>query len=425
MSELAYNGNGEKFTPPATAIEWKLSKVEKVGPPRVLYDKLSGLPQFCSIDIDAESFRNVIGGVPGKYRLDAVDGDRKRIECPPAYVVIEERAAPETSTSAPMAPVRDAREDAMVLLLKAHTDSIKAQIEAQTEAMRSQTEMMRTLATANVEMMKAGAELVRAADGAGLPRRDPPPAPDVYYVEESDDEERRTPPPSIDWNEILKVAGAILPSVCDPEKLGALWSLLRGRGGGADKRRTSGSAADVPRERSQRQAPAAPAPRPRSSARNPQQTATRAPAVTRPDSAPSTSPPVGAPVTAATASDATPATATAIATVEPTSSTNSLAVVRDSDTQHDGAELESSAGNHDDDAEIDQAALDELPPQLKMMMYFGIFKEQLTPGEWKLCETAIREMSDEERTVWREHLLGLPIEDALAEVRAAIAGGAA
>jgi hypothetical protein len=160
--------------------------------------------------------------------------------------------------------------------------------------------------------------------------------------------------------------------------------------------------------------------------RNPTHSAPPAAAVTRPEAAPSNAPaPVAAPTTAATASDATLATATAIATMEPVSSTDAISVVRDSDAQHVGEELEPGADDHGDETEIDQAALDELPPQMKMMMYFGIFKEQLTPGEWKLCETAIREMSEEERTVWREHLLGLPVDDALAEVRAAIAGGAA
>src|SRR5262249_53584848 len=120
------------------------------------------------IDADAEyiEFRAAVGNVPGFYRLDQVDEDGTPVEdAPPAYVSIE-----STRNAAPAGEI-DPRE-AIIRDL--------AQIIA---------DVTRTIAERFSNVMQAAAEILRAADGAGLSRREPPPPPPPAPDEDEDDDQ--------------------------------------------------------------------------------------------------------------------------------------------------------------------------------------------------------------------------------------------
>lgn len=339
MAELAYNINGDPFELPSNATQWKVMRMNPKGPPATVYR--DGLPLRTPTGIDIDGLRNALGGVAGKYRLNPVDDQGKPVDAPAAYVQIDEADGDAPPIAA---PVRDARDEVLVQLLRSQTD-----------AMRSQVEMFARVVEANVEMSKAAAELIRAADGAGLPRRQPPPpAPEPVYVDVQDeDDEDSDPSPTTDWIGLINTIGQILPMLCDSDGLGALWSTVRKRGGGGGSRKPSPNAVVTPRAGSMHPAPAAPAP--------------------------------------------------------------SGAVVSSTPTPADG-ELEQVADTHGD-----QAA--ELPPKAKnMLLHVSAIQQQLTPDEWKLCEAVIREMPSEERIVWRDQLLALSVDDAVALIRSAIEG---
>src|SRR5262249_7754618 len=125
------------------------------------------------IDTDAEfvEFRAAVGNVPGFYRLDQVDEDGTPVEdASPAYVSIG-----STRNATPTGDI-DSR-DAIIRDL--------AQINAI---------MVRTTTARLGSVMQATADVLRAADGAGLTRRQPPsptppPAPDDDDEDEDGDDE--------------------------------------------------------------------------------------------------------------------------------------------------------------------------------------------------------------------------------------------
>lgn len=369
MSELAYNLNGDRFTPPASAKYWRPKRMQPKGPPATVYK--DGIPARAPIDADIELLRNAVDGVPGRYRLDPVDDEGRLVEGPAAYVQIDE---PDSEATQPAPPVRDARDEVLVQLLR-----------VQNEAMRTQAEMFARVVDANVEMAKAASELIRAADGAGLPARQPVPLPEPVYVDTStDDDDRDVLPPATDWIGLINTVGQILPMLCDAAGIGGLLDGLRGRGGGGRSRTMSTRSAETPRASSPRPAPTAPAPRP----------------VAR-TSAPG----------AALSTSAEPSRNSGAAAVAPAS-----------------VELEQPADSHDAGTsgdEITQEVADSLPPQAKnLLLHLKSIQEQLTADEWKLCEVVIQEMPQSERLQWRDQLLALSVDDAVALIRSAIAASA-
>ncbi len=139
------------------------------------------------MDADAEytEFRSAVGNVSGFYRLDQCDDDGAPIEdAPPAYVSIESarNAAPTGELDFRDALIRDL-----------------AQINA---------EMTRTIVERFANVMQAAADVLKAADGAGLPRRAPPPPPPAPApAEEEDDDEGDE---DLEEDERPRAAGAIL-----------------------------------------------------------------------------------------------------------------------------------------------------------------------------------------------------------------------
>jgi hypothetical protein len=153
MSELAFNQNGDLFDVPAVVTGWRVRRLKPRGAPELVYGR-DGRPLTISIEADMSELRHAVGGVLGKYRLDPIDEDGKLVDATqPAYVQVvkAEQPADAVATATP-------RDDGDNVLR---------------EAMRLNTELAKSIVDRFPEMMQSAAELLRAADGAGLPARQP------------------------------------------------------------------------------------------------------------------------------------------------------------------------------------------------------------------------------------------------------------
>lgn len=178
MSELAYNLQGERFQPPATAASWRVRRLKPGGrgTPDVVFSK-DGAPLMLPLETDLTDFRRAVASQPGRYRLDPVTEDHRPCEGgQPAYLQISEQ------DEAGEAPVDSRRSDSDDLLR---------------ELMRANAEMVRNITDKFASVMDSAAVLIRAADGAGLPARDPMALPphiaeawrNAQPVNETDDDE--------------------------------------------------------------------------------------------------------------------------------------------------------------------------------------------------------------------------------------------
>jgi hypothetical protein len=157
MSELAFNINGDPFDVPANAIGWRVRKMKAKGAPEVVYGR-SGQPLVLPLEADIDDVRAEVTGT-GRYRLDPVDDTNKPIEGAPAgYVYVHD--APAALAPAP-ASVQSSSH------LPAPSDNVVI------EAMRMNAEIAKSVVDRFPLMMEAAATLLRAADGAGLPAREP------------------------------------------------------------------------------------------------------------------------------------------------------------------------------------------------------------------------------------------------------------
>lgn len=152
MSELAYNVTGDRFEPPASASFWRVRRLKPGGrgTPDVVFGP-DGAPLMLPIDAELADFRGAVKNAPGRYRLDPVDETYKSCEegCP-AYLCIDDTpdAGGHQAAAAP------------------NHDVIR-------ELVRANTEMVRSIADKFSAVMDSAAALIRAADGAGLPAREP------------------------------------------------------------------------------------------------------------------------------------------------------------------------------------------------------------------------------------------------------------
>ncbi len=179
MSELAFNVHGENFEVPAVVRGWRVRRLKPRGAPELVYGR-DGLPLTLAIDSDIADLREAVDGVVGRYRLDPVNDDGKHVEtAPAAYIQVVKAEQPEEP--APRVPTKD--------------DVLR-------EAMRLNTELARAVVDRFPEMMKAAAEVLRAADGAGMPSRRPELAPI--------DHDNEAASPTIDFGAIVQ---QLLPGV--------------------------------------------------------------------------------------------------------------------------------------------------------------------------------------------------------------------
>ncbi len=183
MSELAFNATGDNFETPAIVTGWRVRRMKPRGAPELVYGR-DGRPLTVPIESDMDDLRDAVGGVLGKYRLDPINDDAKIIESVPAayiHVVKAERAV-ETA-------IGPAQRDDSDSLLR--------------EAMRHNTELAKSVIDRFPEMMQAAAELLRAADGAGLPSRKPRFVEIEDEDDDGDDELEVAAPPGFDLNALV------------------------------------------------------------------------------------------------------------------------------------------------------------------------------------------------------------------------------
>lgn len=185
MSELAFNANGETFEVPASVTGWRVRRMKPRGAPELVYGR-DGRPLVIPIESDTDDLRNAVMTF-GKYRLDPVNEDGRTVEnVPAAYVQVIKTS---NDVAAPLPATRDE-----------HEDPIR-------EAMRLNTELAKAVIDRFPEVMTAAADLLRAADGAGLPAR----APRMIDADTDEDEEEVAPPPGgFDLNAFI---GQIVPVI--------------------------------------------------------------------------------------------------------------------------------------------------------------------------------------------------------------------
>jgi hypothetical protein len=216
MSELAFDANGEPFDLPATAAYWRVRRFRNIGArggPEVVFGR-DGSPLILPIDTDLAEFRAQTEGVPGRYRLDPLDERQRPVGgLPAAYLQISEP---------PRGPASAGEEHSAVIR----------------ELARANADMAKTIADKFAAVMQSAADLLRAADGAGLPARTPP-AGEPRNGATADDDDGDEEEPRSELAEIIK---QVMPLV----QL-AVTRMLSGRGAGP----RNGGAAGEP-------APAAP-----------------------------------------------------------------------------------------------------------------------------------------------------------------------
>src|SRR5262245_14109641 len=211
-SELAFNANGEPFDLPDTVTGWRVRRLRGGrGAPELVYGR-DGRPLTLGIDAGMDELRDAVE-LSGRYRLDAVDDDGKVIpNVPPSYVqvTVAERNSSVPEVEAPVAMTS--------------TDlAVRELVRANVELARQNTELARTVATQQPDLVKAAAEILRAADGAGLPRREP--AADWYDDEEESDEPEAAPHPAFDVGTLMAQLVPVIARLTgmDAGKVGVLF----------------------------------------------------------------------------------------------------------------------------------------------------------------------------------------------------------
>ncbi len=196
MSELAYNANGDTFEIPATVTGWRVRRMKPRGAPELVYGR-DGRPLTVPVESEIDDLREAVV-TPGRYRLDPINDDGKCVDgVPPAYVqVVKPERTADTSTALVVPSTGD--------------DAIR-------EAMRLNTELAKSVIDRFPDMMTAAAELLRAADGAGLPARRPRELDADDHGDEADVDDARNEvasaaPPSFDLNTFVNL---LIPKIPD------------------------------------------------------------------------------------------------------------------------------------------------------------------------------------------------------------------
>lgn len=149
MSELAFNLSGERFEMPSSAAFWRVRRLKPGGrgAPEVVFGR-DGAPLVIPVETGLEDFRTLVRDEPGRYRLDPVDEDQRGCDDgSPAYLHIAEDGGGGARGSEHGPLVR--------------------------ELARSNANIVKSITEQFAGVIQAAAQLIRAADGAGLPAREP------------------------------------------------------------------------------------------------------------------------------------------------------------------------------------------------------------------------------------------------------------
>ncbi len=221
MSELAFNINGEAFEVTEDATGWRVRRMRAKGSPEVVYGK-DGLPLILPIDAEHDDLRSEVT-VSGRYRLDLVDQNNRAIADVPSGYVQVNLDAPMAATAGPSALMARASDNIVI------------------EAMRTQAAMALAVIERFPQVMDSAATLLRAADGAGLPAREPRglvPEQDDEDEDDDDDDMAKDTRPAFDLQALLSQLAPILMMAFGNGKKGA------GLAGVLDWRKAAKSHAD-------------------------------------------------------------------------------------------------------------------------------------------------------------------------------------
>jgi hypothetical protein len=176
MSELAFDMNGDPIVLPAHAQHWRVRRFRSPGSrgaPEIVASR-DGAPLILPIDIGFLEFRELVEDVPGRYRLDPLDEGRKIISnAPAAYLTIAEMPR----NGGGMAPPNPETPESVLQSLA----------RANVEMARVNADVSRNIADRFAGIMQAAAEVIRAADGAGIVARQPLELPAVDDQGDGDD----------------------------------------------------------------------------------------------------------------------------------------------------------------------------------------------------------------------------------------------
>lgn len=171
MNPLAFNIDGEAFELPPTAAGWRVKRLRAgKGAPELVYNS-DGLPLVVPLETDMDELRRIVG-VSGKYRLDPVDEEHRVLKGADTAYVLVRSAEPMPLTAEPA--VTDSGPNTNAVLM---------------EAMRQNSELARSIVERFPSMLEASANLIRAADGAGMPARKPRHEVADDYDDATDDDE--------------------------------------------------------------------------------------------------------------------------------------------------------------------------------------------------------------------------------------------
>lgn len=189
MSELAFDEHGQHFHVPDEVVWWRIRRFNQPGKPggaQVVYGDDS-LPLFLDVNTTAEEFREAVGGIPGRYRLDGVDVRKRPVnDVPPVYLVIN---GPVMAGSVGAGGGYNAPPPASTPIEYALVEVVRANAEA-----------VKSMADKFSGVCESVAKVLAAADGAALPRRAPLGPLLLDEVdrdddEDDDDDERNAAPP--------------------------------------------------------------------------------------------------------------------------------------------------------------------------------------------------------------------------------------
>ncbi|MBA3458556.1 MAG: hypothetical protein H0T46_01235 [Deltaproteobacteria bacterium] len=162
QSELAYNVNGEPFEVSDKVTDWRVKGLRAGrGAPAIAYAR-DGRPLTVPVDATHDDLREELD-VSGRFRLDPIDENGKVVEgVPAAYVQV---TLPERNAATP--------ELGALTGLTSVDHALREIVRANLELARCNTELAKTVVNRQPEVMASTAEILRAADGAGLSRRAP------------------------------------------------------------------------------------------------------------------------------------------------------------------------------------------------------------------------------------------------------------
>lgn len=196
MSELAFNYKGRRFLLPKEAVFWSVERLrdDQRGQLDVVRGP-DGLPLILPITTSIDEFHTQNEDRPGRYKLTPLDESKMELEgVPAAYVTVPPERRPAEVLESPRRDVhvgtRSVRSESMVTAPFGTWSALPMPLAMSGaeyllgEALRGHVQMFQMLTAAlsdrnasnangASQMMVAAAELVRAADGAAMPNRQP------------------------------------------------------------------------------------------------------------------------------------------------------------------------------------------------------------------------------------------------------------